>query len=168
MIFRSWLYMLLQQVRENRTLLAPHSHKSFHLMHKISPKAKMRSRFMILCQPSLNDLPFIFPPPLLYIPSSHSFQDKNPFSSPLLSSSEVEQSCHILVFLRLKVLSETHSSSPNSSFPPPLGPLPRVSFSTVWILHEDIISFLYLFLCCHDENLGLRHDNNYLNSLKYV
>ena len=75
MIFRSWLYMLLQQLRENRTLLAPHSHQSFHLMHKISPKAKIRSRFMILCQPSLNGLPFIFPPPLLYIPPSHSFQD---------------------------------------------------------------------------------------------
>ena len=68
MIFRSWLYMLLQQLRENRILLAPHSHKSFHLMHKISPKAKMRSRFMILCQPSLNGFPFIFPLPLLYIP----------------------------------------------------------------------------------------------------
>ena len=66
MIFRIWLYMLLQQLRENRTLLAPHSHQ-FHLMHQISPKAKMRSKFMILCQPSLNDLPFIFPPPLLYI-----------------------------------------------------------------------------------------------------
>ena len=69
MIFRSWLYMLLQQLRENRTLLAPHSHQYFHLMHQISPKAKMRSRFMILCQPSLNGLPFIFPSPLLYIPS---------------------------------------------------------------------------------------------------
>ena len=87
MIFRSWLYMLLQQLRENRTLLTPHSHQSFHLMHKISPKAKMRSRFMILCQPSLNGLPFIFPPPLLYIPPFHSFQDtKNPLSSPLLCS----------------------------------------------------------------------------------
>ena len=68
MIFRSWLYMLLQQLRENRILLAPHSHQSFHLMHQISPKAKMRSRFMILCQPLLNGLPFIFPSPLLYIP----------------------------------------------------------------------------------------------------
>ena len=67
MIFRSCLYMLLQQLRENRTLLAPHSHKSFHLMHQISQKAKMRSRFMILFQPSLNGIPFIFPPPLLYI-----------------------------------------------------------------------------------------------------
>ena len=66
MIFLSWLYMLLQQLRENRTLLAPHSHKSFYLMHQIFPKAKMRSRFMILCQPSLNGLPFIFSPPLLY------------------------------------------------------------------------------------------------------
>ena len=109
--------MLLQQLRENRTLLAPHSHRSSHLMHQISPKAKMRSRFMILYQPSLNGLLFIFPPPLLYIPPSHSFQGhKNPLPSPLLSSSEIEQSCHILVFLRLKVLSETHSLSPSSSF----------------------------------------------------
>ena len=67
-IFRSWLYMLLQQLWKNRTLLAPYSHQSSHLMHQISPKAKMRSRFMILCQPSLNDFPFIFPPPLLYKP----------------------------------------------------------------------------------------------------
>ena len=68
MIFWSWLYMLLQQLPENRTLLAPHSHQSFHLMHQISPKVKMRSRFMILCQPSLNGLPFIFSPLLLYKP----------------------------------------------------------------------------------------------------
>ena len=87
MIFRSCLYMLLQQLWENRTLLAPHSHKSFHLMHQISQKAKMRSRFMILCQPSLNGIPFIFPPPLLYIPPSliHSRTHKNP---PLFSSLE--------------------------------------------------------------------------------
>ena len=85
MIFRSWLYMLLQQLRENRTLLAPHSHQSFHLMHKISPKAKMRSRFMILCQPSLNDLPFIFSPPLLYKapPLLHSKTQKPPLFSSL-------------------------------------------------------------------------------------
>ena len=76
MIFRSWLYILLQQLRENRTLLASHSYQSSHLMHQISPKAKMRSRFMILCQPSLNGIPFIFPSPLLYIPSSHSFQHR--------------------------------------------------------------------------------------------
>ena len=146
MIFRSWLYRLLQQLRENRTFLAPHSHQSLYLMHQISSKAKMRSRFMIICQPSLNGLPFIFLPSLLYIPPSHSFQDtKNPLSSFLLSSNEVEQSCHILVFLRLKVLSETYSSSPSSSFPPPLAPLPRVSSSTVWILHEGISSFLNLF-----------------------
>ena len=68
MIFQSWLYWLLQQLRENRTLLAPHSHQSFHLMHKISPKAKMRTRFMIFYQPSLNGLPFIFSLPLLYKP----------------------------------------------------------------------------------------------------
>ena len=138
--------MLLQQLRENRTLLAPHSHHFFHLMHQISPKTKMRSRFMILCQPSLNGLPFIFPPPLLYIPPLSfipKIQKPPIFSS--LEFQEVEQSCHILVFLRLKVLSETHSSSLNSSFPPPLGPLPRVSSSTVWILHEGIIPFVYLF-----------------------
>ena len=68
MIFRNWLYMQLQQLRENRILLVPHSHQSSHLMHQIFPKTKMRSTFMILCQPSLNGLPFIFPPPLLYIP----------------------------------------------------------------------------------------------------
>ena len=76
MIFRSWLYMLLQQLRENRILLAPHSHKSLHLMHQISPKAKIRSKFMIFCQPSLNDLPFIFSPPLLINPPSPPFQDR--------------------------------------------------------------------------------------------
>ena len=146
MIFRSQLYKLLQQLRENRTWLAPYSHQSFHLMHQISPKAKMRTRFIILCQPSLNGLPFIFSPPLLYKPPiSFIPRHKNPLSSPLLSSSEVEQFCHILVFLRLKVLSETYSSSPNSSFPPPLRLLPRVSSSTVWILDEGIIPFLYLF-----------------------
>ena len=42
---------------------------------------------MILCQPSLNGIPFIFPPPLLYIPPLiHSKTKKNP---PLLSSSEI-------------------------------------------------------------------------------
>ena len=81
MIFLIWLYMLLQQLRENRNLLAPHSHQSFHLMHPISPNTKMRSKFMILCQPSLNGIPFIFSPPLLY--NQHT---KNPISSPLLSS----------------------------------------------------------------------------------
>ena len=139
-------------------------------MHQISSKAKMKSRFMIFCQPSLNGLPFIFPPPLLYKPS-FSFilrHIKKLISSLLLSSSEVEQSCHILVFLRLKVLSETYSSSPNSSFPPPLGPPSRVSSSTIWILHESIIAFPNCFLCFHDENLGLRHDSNYLNPLEYV
>ena len=99
MIFRSWLYMLLQQLRKNRTLLVSHSHQSFHLMHKISPKTKMRSRFMILCQPSLNSLPFIFPPPLLYIPPSHSFQStKKP---PLFSSLEFEWSKVVLSYFGL-------------------------------------------------------------------
>ena len=162
--------MLLQQLQENRTLLAPHSHQSSHLMHQISPKAKMRSRFMIFCQPSLNGIPFIFSPLLLYkLPISFIPRHKKTLiSSLLLSSSEVKQSCHILVFLKLKVLSETHSSSLNSSFPPPLGLPLRVSSSTIWILHEGIISFPNCFLCCHDENLELRHDSNYLNPLEYV
>ena len=84
MIFRSWLYMLLQQLRENRTWFAPHSHQSFHLMHEISPKAKMSSRFIILCQPSLNGLLFIYSPPLLYKPSlSFIPKDKKTLSLPL-------------------------------------------------------------------------------------
>ena len=91
MIFWSWLYMLLQQLRENRILLASHSHQSSYLMHQISPNAKMRSRFMIFCQPSLNGLSFIFSPPLLYKPPfSFIPRHKNLISSPLLSSSEVE------------------------------------------------------------------------------
>ena len=91
-IFQSWLHMLLQQLRENRTLLAPHSYQSSQLIHQISLKAKMMSRFMILCQPSLNVLQFIFPSPLLYIPSLSFIpeHEKTPLSSPLLSSSEVE------------------------------------------------------------------------------
>ena len=85
MIFWSWLYMLLQQLRENQTLLAPHSHQSFHLMHQISPKGKMRSRFMILCQPSLNGLPFIFSPPLLYKPPLSFIPKQTKTPSLLLS-----------------------------------------------------------------------------------
>ena len=111
----------------------------------ISPKGKMRSRFMILSQPSLNGIPFIFSPPLLYKPPLSFIQKHTKTPSLLLSWVLVKLSSHILVFLRLKVLSETHSSFPNSSFPPPLGPLPRVSSSTVWILHEGIISFPNLF-----------------------
>ena len=141
MIFKNWLYRLLQQLRENRTLFAPYSHQCPHLMHQISPKAKMRSRFMILCQPSLNDLPFIFLPPLLYKPPISFIPEhtKTPISSPFLSVSEVEQSYHILVFLRLKVLSETHSPFSSSSFPPPIEPQSKVPSSTIWILHEGII-----------------------------
>ena len=85
MIFRNWLYMLLQQLRKNRTLLAPHSHQSSHLMHQISPKAKMRSEFMILCQPSLSGFLFIFPPLLLYIPPLSFIQRHTKTPSLLLS-----------------------------------------------------------------------------------
>ena len=49
------------------------------------PQAKMRSRFMILCQPSLNDIPFIFPPLLLYKPPLllHAKAHKKTSSLPL-------------------------------------------------------------------------------------
>ena len=69
MIIRNWLYMLLQKLRKNRILACSSLPPIFHLMHQIFPKTKMRSRFMILCQPSLNSLSFIFPPPLQYKPS---------------------------------------------------------------------------------------------------
>ena len=91
MIFRNWLYKLLQQLQENRTLLAPHSHQSPHLMRQISPKVKMRFKFMIPCQPSFNGIPFIFPQPLLYIPPlPFILRQKKLIFSTLLSSSEIE------------------------------------------------------------------------------
>ena len=96
MIFQSWLYRLLHQLRENRTLLALHSHQSPHLMHQISPKAKMRSRFMILCQPSLNGIPFIFPPPLLYKPS-FSFIPKTHENPPLFTSLEFKKLSSLVI-----------------------------------------------------------------------
>ena len=71
-------------------------------------------------------------------------------------------------WVRLTLPLLTHSSSPNSSFPPPLGLPSRVSSSTIWILHEGIIHFPNFFLYCHDKNLGLRHDSNYLNPLEYI
>ena len=83
MLFRSWLYMLLQQLRENRNLLTPHSHQYLHLMHQISLKTKMTSRFMILFQPSLNGLSFIFSPPLLYKPSLLHSKKQKTLSLPL-------------------------------------------------------------------------------------
>ena len=61
---------------------------------QISLKTKMRSRFMILYQPSLNGLSFMFPSPLLYKPPL-SFIPRHKktlplFSSLHLSSAEVE------------------------------------------------------------------------------
>ena len=87
MLFWNWLYMLLQQLRENRILLASHSYQSPHLMHQISLNAKMRSRFMILFQPSLNGISFIFPSPLLYIPPL-LFIPRHTKNPPLFSSLE--------------------------------------------------------------------------------
>ena len=149
MIFWNWLYMLLQQLRENRILLASYSHQSSHLMHQIFLKAKMRSRFMILCQPSLNDLSFIFPPPLLYI-SSLSFIPRHIKTLSLFLSWVLVKLSSLVIswsswdsryWVRLNVLSETHSPFPSSSSPPSLGPPSRVPSSTIWILHESIISF---------------------------
>ena len=67
MIIRNWLYRLLQQLWENQILTCSSFPPIFPLNAPNFPlKAKMRSTFMIFCQPSLNGLPFIFPPPLLY------------------------------------------------------------------------------------------------------
>ena len=92
MIFQNWFYMLLQQLRENRTWLTPHSHQSFHLMHQIFPKAKMRSRFIILCQPLLMAFHSYFLHHYYINSQSPSFQSrqKTPISSLLLSSSDVK------------------------------------------------------------------------------
>ena len=88
MIFQNWLYIGCDSnYGKTEFWLAPHSHQSFHLMLQIFPKAKMRSRFMIPCQLSLNGLPFIFPPPLLYKPPSPSFQ-RTQKNFPLFSSLE--------------------------------------------------------------------------------
>ena len=99
MIFWIWLYKLLQQLWKNRTWLAPHSHQSFHLIHQNSPKAKMRFRFMILCQPSLNGLPFIFFPTLLYKPLI-SFIPRHK-KTPLFPSLEFQWSWVVLSYLGL-------------------------------------------------------------------
>ena len=147
MIFWSYLYRLLQQLRKNRTCLALHSHQSFYLMHQISPKAKMRSKFMILCQPSLNGLSFIFSPPLLYKPPISFIPRHKKLSSLLFSWVLVKLSSLVISWSSWdsRYWMRLHSSSLSSSFPLPLGPLPRVSSFTVWILHECIIPFLYLF-----------------------
>ena len=79
--------------------LGPHSYQSFHLMHQIFPKAKMRSRFMILCQPPLNGITFIFPPPLIYKPSP-SFIPKD-IKTPSLLLSWVLGSWVVLSYLGL-------------------------------------------------------------------
>ena len=91
MIIQSWLNRLLLHLRENWILACSSIPPIFHLMHRISSKAKMRSRFMILCQPLLNGLSFIFPPPLLY---KHLFSfipkhTKNPFSWVLMKLSSI-------------------------------------------------------------------------------
>ena len=96
MIFQNFLYKLLQQLRENRTWLAPHSHQSFHLMHQIFPKAKMRFRFIIICQPSLNGIPFIFSPPLLYKLPPPSFQSTKKAPSLLFFWVLVKLSCLVI------------------------------------------------------------------------
>ena len=67
MIIWSWFYMLLQQLQENRILACFSLPPIFPFNALYFPQAKMRSRFIIFCQPLLNGIPFIFPPPLLYI-----------------------------------------------------------------------------------------------------
>ena len=87
MIFRSWLYGCYSNYGKTEFWLTPHSHQSLHLIHQIFPNAKIRSKFMILCQPPLNGLLFLFPQPLLYkLPHSSIPRHKNPIFSPFLSS----------------------------------------------------------------------------------
>ena len=138
MIFQNWLYRLLQQLRENWILLAPHSHQSPHLMHRISSKAKIKSRFMILCQTSLNGLLFIFPPPLLYKPLISFILEHTKTQSLLLS----------WVLVKLSSLIISWSSWDSRYWVRLTLPLltllfvdPKVPSSTIWILHEGIISF---------------------------
>ena len=97
MIFWSYLYRLLQQLRKNRTWLAPHSHQSFYLMHQISSKTKIRSRFMIICQPLLNGFPFMFSPPLLYKPPI-SFIPRHKKLSSLLFSWVLVKLSNLVIF----------------------------------------------------------------------
>ena len=86
MIIQNWLYRLLQQLRENQILTCSSFPSIFPLNAPNFPlKAKMRSRFMILCQPSLNGISFIFSPPLLY-KLSLSFIPKHTKTSSLLLS----------------------------------------------------------------------------------
>ena len=125
---------------------------------------------MILCQPSLNDIPFIFPQPVLYKPLISLIPRHTKTPSLLLSWVLVKLSNLVICWsswdsrywvrltLPLLTLLFLHPYDLyQESSPPPYG-----YCMNVWSLS------LTYFLCFHDENLGLKHDSNFLNSLKYV
>ena len=116
--------------RKTEFWLVPHSHQSFHLMHQISPKTKMRSKFIIFCQTSLNDLPFIFPLSLLYKPPLlHSKTKKTPslphfrvlmkLSSLVISWSSWDSRYWVRLTLPLLTLLFLHPSNLYQESPPP-------------------------------------------------
>ena len=80
---------------KTQILLAHHSHQSLHLMHQLSTKSEIGSRFMIPFDPlsTFIEWPSIhifFHYNYINSPLLHSKAHKNILSSPLLSSSEVE------------------------------------------------------------------------------
>ena len=86
-ILNLWMRLIFPETRHLR-LQFEHKNEAIPIIIEsdiISPKGKMRSRFMILYQPSLNGIPFIFSPPLLYKPPLSFIQKHTKTPSLLLS-----------------------------------------------------------------------------------
>ena len=86
-ILNLWMRLIFPETRHLR-LQFEHKNEAIPILIEsdiISPKGKMRSRFMILYQPSLNGIPFIFSPPLLYKPPLSFIQKHTKTPSLLLS-----------------------------------------------------------------------------------
>ena len=86
-ILNLWMRLIFPETRHLR-LQFEHKNEAIPIIIEseiIFPKGKMRSRFMILYQPSLNGIPFIFSPPLLYKPPLSFIQKHTKTPSLLLS-----------------------------------------------------------------------------------
>ena len=86
-ILNLWMRLIFPETRHLRLQLE-HKNEAISIIIEseiIFPKGKMRSRFMILYQPSLNGIPFIFSPPLLYKPPLSFIQKHTKTPSLLLS-----------------------------------------------------------------------------------
>ena len=86
-ILNMWMRLIFPETR-HLGLQFEHKNEAIPIIIEsdiISPKGKMRSRFMILYQPSLNGIPFIFSPPLLYKPPLSFIQKHTKTPSFLLS-----------------------------------------------------------------------------------